>query len=51
MVATNSEIHLNELYIIKCEICNEYSSYTNFPNTQTDVCCYCAYAHSSDDDD
>ena len=49
--ATKSEIHLNELYIIKCEICNEYSSYTNFPNTQTDVCCYCAYAHSSDDDD
>ena len=39
--SANQEIHLDELYIIKCEICNEYSSYANFINTQADVCCFC----------
>jgi E3 ubiquitin-protein ligase DOA10 len=40
----------NEKYI-KCEICNEYSSYTNFPNTQADVCCYCDSDGEWEDDD
>ena len=47
----NSEIHLDELYIIKCEICNEYSSYANFINTQADVCCHCDSDWEDDDND
>ena len=46
----NQEIHLDELYIIKCEMCGEYSSYANFINTQADVCCYCDSEEWSDDD-
>ena len=47
----NQEIHLDELYIIKCEICNEYSSYANFINTQADVCCHCDSDWEDDDND
>ena len=47
----NSEIHLDELYIIKCEICNEYSSYASFINTRADVCCYCDSDGECMDDD
>ena len=47
----NQEIHLDELYIIKCDICNEYSSYANFINTQADVCCYCDSEEGEWEDD
>ena len=47
----NQEIQLDELYVIKCEICNEYSSYANFINTTADVCCHCDSDWEDDDND